>query len=315
MKGWEFTDTNVSLKLVEKPDPIVLPGEVVVDVKAAGLCHTDVSALEDPGWKALFGELPVIFGHECAGIISAIGENVTGFKVGDRVGVHPITKAGEYIGFQRDGGYATKIMVPADTLVPIPDSVGFDLGAMATDAGMTSYQSIRVGGAKEGMKVGIIGIGGLGQLATRAAVLKGCEVYAVDVNPEARALAKTLGVKEAFENISDLEPIECELIVDFAGFGETTSQALDVIRKFGTIVVVGMGKLESNINTYNLILKQAKIIGSNGGTHQDIAEMYKLFATGKLNPQYSTISFEEIPEGLERLKRGEVKGRLVALVD
>jgi len=117
-----------------------------------------------------------------------------------------------------------------------------------------------VGGAKKGMKVGVIGIGGLGQIAARAAVIKGCEVYAADISPAARELGKEIGIKQVFENITDLDAVEPELIVDFAGFGNTTAQALESVAKFGRVVVVGMGKLESTISTYSLIIKQAQIL-------------------------------------------------------
>lgn len=322
MKGWLFTDTHVPLKLVEKPDPKVIPGQVVIDVKACGLCHSDVAALEDPGWIGIITAHPMYMGHECAGVITEVGEGVNGFKVGDRVGVCPISaelseKTGRSwaVGYQCDGGYATKCLVPKDCLVPLPDNVSFMQGAAATDAGMTSYHALFVaGGAKAGMKVGIVGIGGLGQFAAGMAIIAGCEVYAVDINAEARALAKDIGCKKVFENVSDLAACNCEVIVDYAGFGSTTSQALEAVAPFGKVVVVGMGKLECNINTREIILKQAQIVGSCGGDTNDIKAVYDFFATGKFNPQLSSITFDEIAEGLERLHRGGVKGRLVALM-
>ncbi|NLK16932.1 MAG: zinc-binding dehydrogenase [Clostridiales bacterium] len=322
MKGWLFTDTHIPLKLVEKPDPKAVPGQVVIDVKAAGLCHSDVAALEDPGWIGIITAHPMYMGHECAGVITEVGEGVTGFKVGDRVGVCPIsaelsasTGHSYAIGYQCDGGYATKCLVPQDCLVHLPDNVSFMQGAAATDAGMTSYHALFVaGGAKAGMKVGIIGIGGLGQFAAGMAIIAGIEVYAVDISPDARALAKEIGCKGVFENVSDLAACNCEVIVDYAGFGSTTSEALEAVAPSGKVVVVGMGKLDCNINTRSLILKQAQIVGSCGGDTNDIKEVYNFFSTGKLNPQLASISFDEIPEGLERLRRGEVKGRLVALI-
>lgn len=316
MRAWEFVATNEPLRLVEREDPVARGNEVVVDLKAAGLCHTDVSALEDPGWMHLFGDLPVVFGHECAGQISAVGDEVQGFKVGDRVGIHSHTDAGEIIGFHRDGAYATKLKVPTETLVPLPDAAGYELGAIATDAGRTSHQAVRMGDVKPGMRVGIIGIGGLGQLAARIAVVRGCEVFAVDRDAAARELAWTLGVKDVVADVAELGAFECEVIIDFAGFGETTSEALKALGgEHGKIVVVGMGKLESQISTYDLIMKQATIVGSHGGTRQDIEDMYELFASGDVDPVYSTTTFEKIPEGLDRLKRGEVKGRLVARIE
>ncbi len=104
MKGWLFTDTHVPLKLVEQPDPVIEPGKVIVDIKATGLCHSDVGALEDEGWLETITKRPVIMGHEFAGVIAEVGEGVTGYKVGDRVGVCPIGEGGSP-GYQYDGGY------------------------------------------------------------------------------------------------------------------------------------------------------------------------------------------------------------------
>ena len=115
------------------------------------------------------------------------------------------------------------------------------------------------------------------------------------------------------ESVLEFAPAKCDVIVDFAGFGKTTADALEAVAPGGKVVVVGMGRLESTINTRSLILKEAQLVGSCGGTAQDIKEVYGYFATGKLKPKLHEISFDEIPEGLERLRRGEVKGRLVAV--
>lgn len=314
MKGWLFTDTHVPLKLVEQPDPVIEPGKVIVDIKATGLCHSDVGALEDEGWLEIITKRPVIMGHEFAGVIAEVGEGVTGYKVGDRVGVCPIGEGGSP-GYQYDGGYANKALVPAGNLVPMPDNVSFAQGAAATDAGMTSYHAMFVtGGAKAGMKVGVIGIGGLGQIAGRAAVVAGCEVYGVDLSPAARDLGRELGMKDVFENVSDLAAIAPELIVDYAGFGTTTAQALEAIAVGGTVVQVGMGRLEATISTRTLILKAARLLGSVGGNNDDIANCYRLMASGDLDPMITEITFDEISEGLDRLAAGGVKGRLVAIL-
>ena len=316
MKGWEFTTTNVPLKVVEKPDPFATPGRVVIDVKAAGLCHSDVGALRDEGWLDIIQYTPIIMGHEIAGVISEVGEGVTGYKVGDRVGVCPVPKDGTLgPGYGFDGGYANKVSVAAEDLVPMPEGITFQQAAAGTDAGMTSYHAMFVTGeAKPGMKVGVIGIGGLGQIAARAAVVKGCEVYAVDTNPAARELAQTIGCKDVFENVSDLAAVAPELIVDYAGFGVTTAQAVDAVAPGGIVVLVGMGKLESTINTSSMILKAVQLRGSVGGNTDDIAAIYDLMASGDLDPFITEITFDEIGEGLARLERHEVKGRLVAII-
>ncbi len=317
MKGWLFTETGVPLKLIEKEDPHAIPNHVVIDIKATGLCHSDVAALEDPGWMPLFPNGPVIMGHECAGVISEVGEGVVDLKVGDRVGVNPLDReTREAAGYNYDGGYANKVLVPAKQCVKIPDGVSFVEGAASTDAGLTAYHALfAIGDAKPGMKVGIIGIGGLGQFAVQMAMIKGCEVYASDVSPAAVKLGEELGCKKVYKNVLDMKEAECDLIVDFAGFGQTTADALDAVKPRGTVVIVGMGILQSNINTYLMITKELKLLGSNGGTVEDLKGVYECFATGKMSPQLTTIPFEEIDKGLEKLKKHEVKGRLVAVFE
>lgn len=317
MRGWLFTKTNIPLKLIEKEDPQVTPGHVILDIKAAGLCHSDVAALQDPGWMPLFPNGPVIMGHEFAGVVVKVGEGVTNLKVGDRVGVNPLDQdTRQASGYNYDGGYATKARVPAKQCVKLPDNVSFVEGAAATDAGLTSYHALfEIGKAKPGMKVGIIGIGGLGMFAVQMAIIKGCEVYASDVSPDAIKLGEEMGCKKVYNNVLDMKADECDLIVDFAGFGQTTSDAIDAVKPFGTVVIVGMGILEAKINTYLMITKELKFLGSNGGTVEDLKGVYDCFATGKMSPKLTTIPFEEVDKGLDMLKRHEVKGRLVAVFE
>ena len=314
MKGWLFSGTNKPLELIEKEDPKAKPGWLVIDVKAAGLCHSDVAAMQDPGWMPLFPNGPVIMGHEFAGVVIEVGEGIENFQVGDRVGANPMNRETKITaGYTYDGGYAEKVRVPADQCVKIPDGVSFEEGAASTDAGITSYRALfTIGQAKEGTKVGIVGVGGLGQFALQMALIKGCDVVATDVSPEAKQLALELGASKVYDSILDMKDAECDVIIDFAGFGQTTADAIEAVRPQGTVVIVGMGKLESTINTYSMITKEVKLLGSNGGSVEDLQGVYDCFATGKMNPQLVTIPFEEIDKGLEKLKNHEVKGRLVA---
>lgn len=102
------------------------------------------------------------------------------------------------------------------------------------------------------------------------------------------------------------------MIVDFAGFGTTTADAIDVVGVGGRVVQVGMGRLQATISTASLILRKVTLIGSQGGTKDDVEGVYRHLATGKLAPKITEITFDEIPDGIGRLKRGEVVGRLVA---
>jgi len=313
MKGWQFVDTNKPLELVEKEDPKAEAGKVVIDMKVAGLCHSDVGVLRDEGWKALLGELPVIMGHEVAGVISEVGDGVTDYKVGDKVAVCPTGPSGTAPGYAYDGGFGTKVLAPAEDLVIIPGGVSFAAAAAETDAGMTSYHAaFNKGGIKKGMKVGMIGIGGLGQIALEAAIAEDIEVYAIDTNPKARELAKDLGAAGVYENVKEIAEFEPEVIIDYAGFDITTREALESVGFQGKVVLVGMGKLETTVNVTSMITKQATLVGSNGGTKQDIEDMYALMAEGKVSPKITEITFDEIPVGIQMLEDNKVTGRLVA---
>lgn len=314
MRGWEFKGTHIPLELVEKPDLAVKPGYVKLKTLAGGLCHSDVSALEHESWMPSF-KVPVIMGHEVCGEIIELGEGVEGFSVGDVVAVCPTSaKDGTTPGYTRDGGYGTMGIAPYESLVKVPEGVTVAQAAASTDAGMTSYHAVVVaGGIKPGMKVGIIGVGGLGQVGVRIAVVKGCEVYVATRKKEAQELAMSLGATAVASNIKEFADKSLDVIVDFAGGGQTTVDAVDTVAPFGTVVIVGMAKDFAEINTMSMIMKQVTLKGSCGGTNQDIADCLELMASGKLDPVINIIGFEEIGEGIDQLTNGSVKGRLVCV--
>ena len=314
MKAWQFTNTHEPLVLAEVDEPTAAAGGVVIDIKSAGLCHSDVGVLDDEGWLSTLAKRPITLGHEVAGVIAHVGPGVVDWKPGDRVGLCPTTPAGAP-GYAFDGGYSYKLAIDQEALVRIPDSVPFAQGAAATDAGMTSYHAvIAAGGTTAGTKLGIIGLGGLGQIGARVGVLAGADVYVAEINEKVWPLADTLGVTRVSRSITDFADVGLDVIVDFAGFGTTTAEAIETVGRGGRVVQIGMGRLEATISTKALILSQVSLIGSSGGTREDVAGIYDYFATGQLNPAITEIGFEEIPEGLDRLRRGEVTGRLVAKI-
>jgi len=315
MKAWRFYGTGKPLVFEDVPEPHAGPGEVVVDVKAAGVCHSDVSALDDPGWMPMFFRIPMTLGHENAGVITEVGEGMEQWKVGDRVGLSPMMPDNDAIGYGKwDGGYGPKLRATDANLVHLPDEVSFEYGAMATDAGLTAYHAlVAVGGAKKGMKVGIIGLGGLGYVGARVAVLLGCEVYGAEIAPETQKLAGEIGLTDVTDSIDKFSDLD--LVVDYAGFGTTTAAALTVLKEFGTLVQVGMGRLESTISTYPLIINQLSIKGSKSGTKEDLAALYDLMRSGQLNPPMNLIKQADVPDALDKLRKGGVIGRFVAVYD
>ena len=312
MMAWQFTNTHEPLVLTEVEEPSAPAGGVVVDVKAAGLCHSDVGMLEDEGWLVTLAKRPITLGHEVAGVISEVGEGVTDWKVGDRVGLCPTTPAGAP-GYGYDGGFAPKVAVDQQALVRIPDNVSFVYGAAGTDAGMTSHHAVIVNGqVTKGTKLGIIGFGGLGQIGARVAVLAGADVYVAEINEAVWDNARATGVKDVKKSITEFADVGLDVIVDFAGFGVTTADAIETVRRGGRVVQVGMGKLEATISTRTMILNEVTYIGSQGGTKEDVQGVYDFLATGQLDPTITEITFDDIPDGIDRLAKGQVVGRLVA---
>lgn len=312
MKVWHFTGVGEPLVRAEVPEPTAGPGEVVLEVGAAGLCHTDVGILHDPMWGERVGPLPLALGHEVAGTIREVGAGVDEWQVGDRVGVSPNGTTRPGIG--RDGGYAPACVAHPADLVRVPDGLSFELASIGTDAGLTAYSAVMsTGGATAGQRVGIVGLGGLGQVGVRVAALAGAEVHVAEVKREVWPLATELGATSVVTDVAELADLELDVIVDFAGFGTTTGAAVTAVRPGGRVVQVGMGRLEAMVSTWDLILKRVTLVGSRGGTVEELAEVYRLMADGSLAPQLGTISFDQIPAGLARLHDGSVTGRLVAV--
>lgn len=310
MRAWLFTGIDEPLQCIEREDPTPGSGQVVVDVEAAGLCHSDVGFLDGTLTWMLPG-LPMILGHEVAGTITDVGADVIGYSPGDRVVLNGPESFAP--GWRVDGGYATKCLGMASGLIRLPDAVSFVQGAAATDAGMTSYGAVMLSGElKPGQKIGIIGLGGLGMTGARIAVVNGGEVYAAEPRRETWDKAKALGIKDVVADVSELAQFQLDVIVDFAGFGTTTAGAIEAVKPGGLVVQVGLGKTEATISTAMLTGKAVTLRGSRGGMPGATEAVIGHMARGELEIEASTIGFEDIPAGLERLKQGGVVGRLVA---
>ncbi|MCH9731194.1 MAG: zinc-binding dehydrogenase [Actinomycetia bacterium] len=316
MKALQFVGAGKPLTPADLPDPIPKPGWAVVDVHAAGLCHSDLHILHGPGsqWVA---KTPIILGHEVAGTIAALGEGVTGFNIGDRVGIaiiaHPLETGLAYApGLAIDGGYAQKTLAHASTLVPLPDNVSFAQAAVATDSVVTAYHAVRTtAGVNQGQTVGIVGLGGLGLNGVRIAGLQGAKVYGADINPATFDTARQMGATECFTSIADLQALQPDVILDFAGTGTTTAAAVEAVKPGGCVVVIGLEAGTAEINISHIVLMSIQLHGSLGASKQDLIEVYDLIATGELQPTIEDVAFDDVPAALDRLQRGEVTGRLV----
>jgi alcohol dehydrogenase, propanol-preferring len=314
MKAWHFTGTGEPLVLADIPEPAPGPGEVVLEITAAGLCHSDVAAMTDPDWLSVIPVRPIVLGHEISGLVSAVGDGVTGVRVGERYGVWPLGADGAP-GYSRDGGFTHFHRVNAAELVPVPDGLGLELAAIGTDAGMTSYHAVMTQAAvAPGDKVGVIGLGGLGQIGARVAVVNGAEVHVAEVNERAWALADEIGVRSVVIDAGEWAGGGFDVVIDFAGFGDTTAKAVSAVRRNGRVVLVGLGRTEMTLRTPEVVRKQVQIVGSQGGTREDIAAVYELLRSREITPACTVIGFDDIPQALDDLEHHRVTGRLVARI-
>ena len=199
---------------------------------------------------------------------------------------------------------------------PRKPAVPFDLAAVGTDAGMTSHHAlVEVARVGPGARVGIIGLGGLGQIGAQVAVLLGAEVHAADRSPAALAAAEGWGLAATYSSAEEMAGLGLDAVVDFAGFGSTTEAAIHAIRVGGDVVMVGLGAERTTLTTADVIHQRARIHGSSGGTRQDIESVYRYLAQGSVTPSAEHLGFEDVPSGIERLRAGDVTGRLVVLMD
>jgi len=315
MQGWHVIGTHRPLVLADVVLAPPGPGEVLIDVRAAGLCHSDVGVLTEPSWMRTLAFTPIVMGHEISGVVAAVGDGVQHVAIGDRVGVCP-TGVGGAPGFVRHGGFTAQHIAPAADLVRVPDAVSFELAAMGTDAGMTAHHAmVTQGGVAAGMKVGVIGLGGLGQIGARVAVVKGAEVHVAEPNQAAWPLADRIGATSIVTDADAWAGQGFDLIVDYAGYGTTTRAATKAVRRGGRVVLIGMGAMSLTLDTMDMILSRITLVGAGGGTPRDIADVYELMATGALDPEVRVIGFDDIPSALEDLQHHRITGRLVARLE
>ncbi|HKO57100.1 MAG TPA: alcohol dehydrogenase catalytic domain-containing protein [Thermoanaerobaculia bacterium] len=288
MRAVRIVAPSQPLAMVELPDLPPAPGEVTIEVRACGICHSDAH------YRGGFGNiaLPRTPGHEIAGIVREVGDGVTRIAVGDCVAVHYLRSCGacracresgeqfcqrgEMIGKQCDGGYADFVTVPETNAIAVPPSVPLELAAVMMCSTATAYHALHVGRLREGERVAILGFGGLGVSALELARALGARsVAVVDVVPEKLALAEARGATTEVENI--------DLAIDFTGRPDVMTAALRALAPGGRLVVVALSEAPLTVNPYrDLLAKERSIIGCSDHTRGELVELLDLAATGRL---------------------------------
>ena len=334
MKAAVVREFGKPLSIESVPVPRPGPGEVLVKVVACGICHTDLHAA-DGDWPVR-PTLPFIPGHEVAGTVVELGEGVTTVQLGDAVGVawlHDACQACEYCqtgwetlcehqhntGYSHDGGFAEYVVAAAAFVARLPSDVDFAGIAPILCAGVTTYKGLLETEVRAGEWVAIFGIGGLGHVAVQYAKAMGVRVVAVDIAPDKLSLAMASGAELA---VDANDPDAVQRILDATGGGAhgvlvtavsrpAFSQALDVVRRKGTVALVGLPPGDFPTPIFEVVLKRLTVRGSIVGTRRDLDEAIAFATQGKVQAEITKVPLEDINTVFANLKAGKVEGRMV----
>jgi len=323
----------LAIEEVERPKPA--ENEVLIQVEACGVCHSDLS-IADGDWKQ-FGsitKIPLIPGHEVAGKVVEVGSAVRNLKIGDRVGVpwiywscgecdfchegyENLCSKQKITGLTVDGGYAEFIKAPATHATKIPDGVSSQQAAPLFCAGVTVYRAIMQAKPQRGQRLAIFGIGGLGHLAIQLAVHLGLEVSAVDVDDEKLAFAKSLGAVHT-ANAATTNVVKemrkrgsAHLVMVTSGAKAAYDTAFYCVRPTGTLLAVGLPANEISFPAIMMAAGEVNIKASAVGTREDLKQVLALAAQGKLHCQVATRPLADANMVLDEMRAGKISGRVV----
>ncbi len=316
---------NVRTKVFEVkevPRPTPGPGQVLIEVRAAGICLSDVHLIDGTLNPLFLQGDEVTLGHEVAGVVAELGTGVTGTTAGQRVAL----QAGEEIdgwvhtrGVDYDGGWAQYALATVPTLVPIPDAMPFEQACIVPDAVSTPWASIvRTAGVQAGQPVGVWGIGGLGAHAVQLLRLAGAApIIAVDPVEAARQRALDLGADLALDPADDIPTRVRELTggaglayaFDFAGVAPVREQAVRCLERDGGLVLVGLTDQPLTVrNGTQFSYFGQRLLGHYGSEPQHVQQLVDLVRFGRLDLSRSisgTMPLADAAHGVEMLERKE----------
>lgn len=331
MKAVQLIQIGQPLESRELDTPEITDGDVLVAIKAAGICHSDAHYRSGTN-TAL--KLPLTLGHEIAGVVEKTGAHVEHIREGDRVCLHYLVtcgtcrhcKAGReqfcltgtMLGNNRNGGYAEYIAVPEENVFLLPDDIPFEHGAIMMCSSATSYHALMKARLNKGESVAIFGVGGLGMAAIQLARSFGAsKVYAIDINDSKLTLAEQFGAipidaskKDPIMELKRLTNGEgVDVALELIGLPKTTGQAIESLALCGRAALVGLGDNPVEIYSYkNIIKKEAEIIGVSDHLAAEIPRLIELVLDGSLNlssilTQKIQLSDKEINNVLDSLQK------------
>jgi propanol-preferring alcohol dehydrogenase len=299
MKAVRMIQVGQPLQLQEIPMPTVGARDVLVRVRAAGICHSDVHYRAG---RSPVHPLPMTLGHEVAGVVEQVGKQVTRVNVGDRVCLHYNITCGEcyycsmgneqfcgdvlMLGHYTSGGYAEYIAVPARNAVALPDEIPFEQGATLMCASATAFHALRKSRLRAGETAAVFGVGGLGMSAIQLARAFGAiDVFAVDINIEKLRLAAHYGaIPVHAQQVAPAAEIRrltngkgVDVALELIGLPQTMRQAVQCLGVMGRAVIAGISDRPLEIDTYRqLLANEAEIIGSNDHLAQELPLLVEL---------------------------------------
>jgi alcohol dehydrogenase, propanol-preferring len=334
MKAAVVRSFGKPLVIEDVPVPVPGPGEVLVKVKACGVCHTDLHAAS--GDWPVKPTPPFIPGHEAAGTVAALGPGVTNLKVGDAVGVawlHDACLSCEYCetgwetlcehqhntGYSVNGGFAEYVIASAAFAARLPANVDFAAIAPILCAGVTTYKGLKETEARPGEWVVISGVGGLGHVAIQYAKAMGLKVIGLDIAEDKLELARNTGAdhavnaldKDAIENVLSVTGGGAHGVLVTAVSTPAFAQALRMVRRKGTVSLVGLPPGEFPTPIFDVVLKRITVRGSIVGTRRDLDEAIAFAAGGKVKSEVTKVPLAEINTVFDNMKAGKIDGRMV----
>lgn len=332
MKAAVVPEFGAPLEIRHVPVPAPGPGQVLVQIRASGLCHTDIHAAR--GDWPVKPKMPLIPGHEGVGDVVAVGPGESPVAVGDRVALPWLGHAcghcrycvagwetycltPQYMGYTMDGGYADFTLAFASHVVKIPDAVSWLDAAPITCAGVTTYKALKVARPQPNETAMVVGIGGLGHLALQYARIFGTTTVAVDVEDEKLQLAKDLGA----DHVVDARGNQAETLAALGGVDVAVvtvpspavmAAAHASLNPNGRLVLVGLpADNQLVLPVFETVLKGISVVGSLVGTRNDLADCFALHAQGRTRVVAEWRRLEDVNECFEEVLAGRVPARLV----
>lgn len=333
MKAAVVTKLGAPLEIQEVPIPTPGLNEALVRVHASGVCHTDLHAAS--GDWPVKPQPPFIPGHEGVGEVVEVGPGVTEVAIGDRVGVpwlhtscghcehclsgwETLCESQQMTGYTVNGGFADYVLADARYVGHLPDNVSYAEMAPVLCAGVTVYKGLKVTDTKPGDWMAISGVGGLGHMAVQYAKAMGYKVAAVDIDDAKLEFAKRLGA-DLVVNAKSQDPgkyLKDQVggmhgVVVTAVSNSAFSQALEMVRRGGTVSLNGLPPGDFPLPIFNVVLNGITVRGSIVGTRMDLAESLAFAGDGKVKATVKTAPLEDINEIFDAMKAGAIEGRIV----